>query len=66
LLPVLKDPWLSLSIDFITDFSLVNEKESIFVVVNWLTKMAHFIPCNKAIIEEWTAKLFLDNIYCIH
>ena len=66
LLPLLKDPWLSLSIDFITDLPLVNENDSIFVVVNWLTKMAHFIPCNKTIIEEWTTKLFLDNIYCIH
>ena len=28
--------------------------------------MAHFIPCTKTITGEEVAKLFLDNIYCIH
>ena len=37
-----------------------------FVVVDQLTKMAHFIPCTKIIKEEETAILFFDNIYCIH
>ena len=52
--------------DFIIDLLLVNGKDSIFVVVNQLTKMAHFIPCTKTIIGEETTKLFLDNIYRIH
>jgi hypothetical protein len=60
---VSKGPWLSLSMNFITDLSLVNRKDSIFVVVDRLTKMAHFIPCNKTIIKEETTKLFFDNIY---
>ena len=48
-LPVPKGPWLSLSIDIILDLPLANGKDSIFVVVDRLTKMAHFIPCNKTI-----------------
>jgi transposase InsO family protein len=52
--------------DFITDLSLTNEKDSIFAVVDRLIKMAHFIPCTKTITEEETTKLFLDNIYRIH
>jgi hypothetical protein len=52
--------------DFITDLPLANGKDSIFVVVDRLTKMIHFIPCTKPIIGEETAKLFLDNIYRIH
>jgi hypothetical protein len=52
--------------DFITDFPRVNGKDSIFVVVDRLTKMAHFIPCTKTITGEETTKLFLDNIYRIH
>jgi hypothetical protein len=31
-----------------------------------LTKMAHFIPCNKTVTREETTKLFIDNIYRIH
>jgi hypothetical protein len=52
--------------DFITDLPLANGKDSIFVVVDRLTKMVHFIPYTKIVIGEETAKLFLDNIYCIH
>jgi hypothetical protein len=66
LLPVPKDPWLLLSMDFFIDLPLTNGKDSIFVVIDWLTKMAHFISCNKIITWEETAKLFLDKIYCIH
>ena len=61
-----KGPWLLLSLNFITDLPLNNGKDSIFVVVNRLTKMAQFIPCTKTVIGEETAKLFFDNIYCIH
>ena len=65
-LPISKGPWLSLSMDFITDLPSSNLKDSILVVVDRLTKMAHFIPCNKTITGEETAKLFLENIYRIH
>jgi transposase InsO family protein len=52
--------------DFIIDLPLVNGKDSIFMVVDWLTKMTHFIPYTKTITREETAKLLLDNIYRIH
>jgi hypothetical protein len=65
-LRVPKGSWLSLSMDFITNLPLANGKNSIFVVVDRLTKMAHFIPCTKTITGEETTKLFLDNIYRIH
>ena len=52
--------------DFITDLPLANGKDSIFVVVDRLTKMAHFIPCTKTTTWEQISKLFLDNIYHIH
>jgi hypothetical protein len=60
--PGSKGPWLLLSMDFITDLPLANGKDSIFVVVDQLTKMVHFIPCNKIVIREETTKLFFDNI----
>jgi hypothetical protein len=63
---ILKGPWLSLSMDFITDLPIANRKDSIFMVVDQLKKMADFIPCTKTITGEETTKLFLDNIYCIY
>jgi hypothetical protein len=29
-------------------------------------KMTHFIPCNKSIIGEKTAKLFIDHVFRYH
>jgi transposase InsO family protein len=52
--------------DFIIDLPLANGKDSIFVVVDRLTKMVHFIPYTKIITGKETTKLFLDNIYRIH
>jgi hypothetical protein len=52
--------------DFITDLPLTNGKDSIFVVVDRLTKMAHFIPYIKTMTDEETTKLFFENIYRIH
>jgi hypothetical protein len=49
-----------------TNLPLTNGKDSIFMVVDRLTKMAHFILCTKTVIEEESTKLFLDNIYRIH
>ncbi len=36
------------------------------MVVDHLTKMAHFIPCNKLIIDEKVAKLLLDHVFLYH
>ena len=52
--------------DFITDLPPSSSFDTIFVVVDRLTKMAHFVPCKKTITGEETAKLFLDNIYRYH
>ena len=43
-----------------------NDFDSIFVVVDCFTKMAHFIPCNKIVTGEKTARLFMNNIYKYH
>jgi hypothetical protein len=66
LLPIPKKPWSSISMDFITDLPSSKAFDSIFVVVDRLTKMAHFMQYNKTIIGEETARLFMDNIYKYH
>jgi hypothetical protein len=65
-LSIPKKPWSSISMDFITNLSSSKTFDSVFVVVDRLTKMAHFMPCNKTIIGEETARLFMDNIYKYH
>ena len=65
-LPIPHRPWSSVSMDFITDLPPSNSFDSIFVVVDRLTKMAHFIPCKKTSSSEDTARLFLDNVYRYH
>jgi hypothetical protein len=62
-LPILKKPWSSISMDFIIDLPSSKDFDSIFVVVDRLTKMAHFMPCNKTVTGEETARFFMDNIY---
>ena len=52
--------------DFTRDLPNSSSKDSIFVVVDRLTKIAHFIPCKKTITSEETTKLVFDNIYRIH
>jgi len=49
--------------DFITDLLPSNSFDVIYVVVDRLLKMAHFVPCNKTISGEEMARLFLDNLY---
>ncbi len=52
--------------DFIVDLPQSNSFDSIRMVVNRLTKMVDFIPCNKPIIGEKTIKLFLDHVFRYH
>ncbi len=48
------------------DLPSFNSFDSILVVVDHFTKMTHFIPCNKSIIDKKTIKLFLDHVFCYH
>jgi hypothetical protein len=65
-LPIAASPWFSISMDFIVDLPQFNSFDSILVVVDHLTKMAHFIPCNKSITSEKTVKLVIDRVFCYH
>ena len=65
-LPIPQQPWSSISMDFITDLPSSGSYDSIFVIVDRFTKMAHFVPCTKSITGEETAQLFIDNIYRYH
>ena len=57
-----KKPWAHISADFITKLPLAEGYDSILVVVDRLTKMAHFIPTTKKTSAKDLARLFRDNV----
>lgn len=65
-LPIPRRPWESISMDMITDLPKVDNYDSILVVVDRFTKMAHFIPCSKTLTAAQLADLFNSNIVRLH
>jgi len=51
--------------DFIMDLSPSNSYNSTLVLLNHLTKMVHFIPCTKTIINEKQPRYFLNIFFNI-
>jgi hypothetical protein len=67
-LPIPHRRWTDLSMDFITHLPPSGDEgyDSIMVVVDRLTKMAHFIPCHKTITARQCADLFVTNVFKLH
>ena len=58
--------WTHISVDFITKLPLVQGYDSILVVVDQFTKMAHFVPTTEKTMAEGLARLFRDNVWRLH
>ena len=58
--------WMHISADFITKLPLAQGYNAILVVVDWLTKMVHFIPTTEKTTAEGLAKLFRNNVWKLH
>lgn len=65
-LPVPERIWTDLTMDFIVSLPEVRGCDSIYVVVDRLSKYAHFIPCSSSITAEGVAKLFINNVWKHH
>jgi len=59
-------PWVHISADFITKLPLAQGYNSILVVVNWLTKIVHFISTMEKTSVEELARLFRDNMWKLY
>jgi len=59
-------PWSYISADFIMKLSLAQEYNSILVVVDKLTKIAHFISITEKTTVGGLARLFRDNIWKLY
>jgi len=59
-------PWVHITADFIVKLPLSRGYDSILVVCDRLTKMAHFIPMTEKTSAEGLAVLFRDHVWKLH
>ncbi|GAB2282065.1 hypothetical protein Dimus_039513 [Dionaea muscipula] len=62
-LPIPHLPWRNISIDFVLELPrTLRHNDSILVVVDRFSKMAHFLPCQKTFDAAKVATLFLQVV----
>jgi transposase InsO family protein len=66
-LPIPHRPWSSVAMDLVGPFPMsANNNEMVLVVIDRLTKMAHFIPTVRQYTSKLLAELFLNYVFRYH
>jgi hypothetical protein len=66
-LSILDWKWDDISMDFIVGLPLTSRKfDSIWVIIDRLTKSAHFIPINTTYKVEKYGEIYIARVLCLH
>ena len=66
-IPVPQWKWDNITMDFVSSFHFTQKKhDSIWVIVNKRTKLAHFVPIRIDYSMDRLAKLYVDEIMQLH
>ena len=66
-LPIPEWKWDKVSMDFITGFPKTQKgNDAIFVVIDRLSKVAHFLPVRESITASQLADLYVSRIVSLH
>lgn len=65
-LPIPDRPWSTIGVDFIVKLPISEKFDSIMVVVDHMSKAAHFIPARETWNAQELAKQFLSSVFKLH
>ena len=66
-LPILNMPWEEVRLDFVLGLPITQRnKDSIMVVIDMFSKIAHFVPCNKSNDAVHVTDLYFKEIVHLH